>query len=136
MTISFFLWYYADMKGDGIMFLHILKRDLKRKKTMNCIILLFVILSAMFFSSSVNNILSVMGGVDRFLDMAGMKDYVAVMNEPEGKEPLGKRLDGCIQPGNGNRLQCRYGASERQADRIIREYRTDCSRRRYVCDLL
>lgn len=77
------------------MFLHILKRDLKRKKTMNCIILLFVILSAMFFSSSVNNIISVMGGVDRFLDMAGMKDYVAVMTEPEGKETLGKLLDEC-----------------------------------------
>lgn len=30
------------------MYLRILKKDLKRKKTMNCILLLFVILSAMF----------------------------------------------------------------------------------------
>lgn len=77
------------------MFLHILKRDLKRKKTMNCIILLFVILSAMFFSSSVNNIISVMGGVDRFLDLAGMKDYVAIMNEPEGQPELSEQLRAC-----------------------------------------
>ena len=49
------------------MYLNILKKDLKRKKTMNCIILLFVVLSTMFFASSVNNILSVIGGLDRYL---------------------------------------------------------------------
>ena len=75
------------------MYLRILIKDLKRKKTMNLIILLFVILSAMFFSSSVNNIISVMGGVDRFIDMAGMKDYIALMNEPDSGEPFGEMLD-------------------------------------------
>ncbi|MBR3268260.1 MAG: FtsX-like permease family protein [Oscillospiraceae bacterium] len=74
------------------MYLHILKRDLKRKKTMNCIILLFVILSAMFLSSSVNNILSVMGGVDRFLDLSGMKDYWTLMGEPDSGTPFGDLL--------------------------------------------
>ena len=38
------------------MFFDILKRDLKRKKTMNVIILLFVILSVMFISSSMMNL--------------------------------------------------------------------------------
>ena len=75
------------------MYLRILKKDLKRKKTMNLIILLFVILSAMFFSSSVNNIISIMGGVDRFIDMAGMKDYVVLISEPESGEPFGEVLD-------------------------------------------
>ena len=74
------------------MYLHILKRDLKRKKTMNAIILVFVILSAMFFSSSVNNIISVLGGLDRYLDMAGMMDHVAMVMEPDSGEPLADQL--------------------------------------------
>ncbi|MBR1663175.1 MAG: FtsX-like permease family protein [Ruminococcus sp.] len=56
------------------MFLTILKRDLKRKKTMNCILLLFVVFSAMFMASSVNNIISVGGGIDSYLDRAGLSD--------------------------------------------------------------
>ena len=76
------------------MFLRILKKDLKRKKTMNLIILLFVILSTMFFASSVNNIFSIAGGIDRFMDMSGMKDYVALFSEPESGQPLGDMLNG------------------------------------------
>ncbi len=57
------------------MYLKILKKDLKRKKTMNCILLLFVILSAMFSASSVNNILTVVGGVDYCLEKAGRAGY-------------------------------------------------------------
>lgn len=75
------------------MYFNILKKDLRRKKTVNLIILVFVILSAMFFSSSVNNIVSVMGGVDRFLDMAGMKDYFVIMSESGDGEPLSRLLD-------------------------------------------
>ena len=56
------------------MYLRILKKDLKRKKTMNIILLLFVILSAMFAASSVNNILSVVNGLDYFFDKANMPD--------------------------------------------------------------
>lgn len=74
------------------MYLNILKKDLKRKKTMNCIILLFVILSTMFFASSVNNIVSVMGGLDRYLDMAGMMEQVAMVMEPDSGEPLSDLL--------------------------------------------
>lgn len=57
------------------MYLNILKRDLKRKKTMNVILLIFVILSAMFMASSVNNILAVTSGLDGFFEKAGMADY-------------------------------------------------------------
>ena len=56
------------------MYLRILKKDLKRKKTMNIILLLFVILSAMFAASSVNNILSVVNGLDYFFEKANMPD--------------------------------------------------------------
>lgn len=82
------------------MYFNILKKDLKRKKTMNLIILIFVILSSMFFSSSVNNIVSVMGGVDRFLDMAGMKDYFVMIAEPDDGTPFGDLLDECDDIGS------------------------------------
>lgn len=75
------------------MYLNILKKDLKRKKTMNLIILLFVILAAMFFASGMNNIVSIMGGVDRFLDMAGMGDYVVFLAQPEGDTTYRDALD-------------------------------------------
>lgn len=75
------------------MYLRILKKDLKRKKTMNLIILLFVILSAMFFSSSVSNIISITGGIERFLNMAGMEDYIAFVGEPDSGTPLGELID-------------------------------------------
>ena len=58
------------------MFLRILKKDLKRKKTMNIILLLFVILSSMFASASVNNINAVTGGIDHYLEIANVPDIV------------------------------------------------------------
>lgn len=76
------------------MYFRILKKDVKRKKTMNCIILLFVIITAMFFSSGMNNILSIIGGVDRFLDKAGMGDEAIALFEPEGEKRFSEFLDG------------------------------------------
>lgn len=57
------------------MFFDVLKRDLKRKKTMNVIILLFMILSVMFISSSAMNLTAVTGSLDSFFDKAGIGDY-------------------------------------------------------------
>ena len=47
------------------MYLRILKKDLKRKKAMNVILLVFIILATMFVSSSVNNIISVTSQMTR-----------------------------------------------------------------------
>ena len=58
------------------MYLNILKKDFKRKKTMNAIVLIFVILSSMFVSGSVNNIIAVFGGIDSYFDKAEMPDYL------------------------------------------------------------
>ncbi|MBQ8780762.1 MAG: FtsX-like permease family protein [Oscillospiraceae bacterium] len=58
------------------MYLNILKKDLKRKKTMNVILLTFIILATMFVSSSVNNIISVTTALDDYLDMADAPDYM------------------------------------------------------------
>ncbi len=58
------------------MYLNILKKDLKRKKAMNIILLIFIIISTMFVSASVNNITSIMGALDYFSEKAGMTDYM------------------------------------------------------------
>lgn len=57
------------------MYLNILKKDLKRKRAMNIILLLFMILATMFVSSSVNNIINVTTALDSYLEMANAPDY-------------------------------------------------------------
>lgn len=64
------------------MYLSVLKKDLKRKKAMNMILLLFIILATMFVSSSVNNIINVTTALDNYFEMANAPDYfVATMNK-------------------------------------------------------
>lgn len=64
------------------MYFNILKKDLKRKKAMNIILLLFMILATMFVSSSVNNIINVTTALDHYFDMANVSDYlVMTMNK-------------------------------------------------------
>ena len=73
------------------MFLKILKKDLKRSKTMNIILFLFIILATIFVSSGLNNLISVMNGMDYFMDLAvGEKgDYFLLANQ--GKDDAGMR---------------------------------------------
>ncbi len=68
------------------MYLNILKRDLKRKKTMNVILLIFVMLSAMFMASSVNNILAVTSGLDTYFEKADMADYYVIAIDGDGEK--------------------------------------------------
>ena len=64
------------------MYLNILKKDLKRKKAMNIILLVFIILATMFVSSSVNNIINVTTALDSYFEMANAPDYfLATMNK-------------------------------------------------------
>ena len=60
------------------MYLNILKKDLKRKKTMNMILLVFIILATMFVASGLNNVFTVMNGTDYYLDKAEIGDFVEV----------------------------------------------------------
>ncbi len=60
------------------MYQNILKKDLKRKRAMNIILLLFIILATMFVSSSVNNIINVTTALDSYFEMANAPDYCAV----------------------------------------------------------
>lgn len=69
------------------MYLNILKKDIKRKKIMNIILLLFIILAVMFVASGLNNILTVMNGIDYYLDKADIGDYALVTM---GENAVGK----------------------------------------------
>ena len=60
------------------MIFHILKNDLKRKKTMNIILFLFIVLATMFVASGINNVITVMNGTDYYLDKAGVGDYIII----------------------------------------------------------
>ena len=64
------------------MYFNILKKDLKRKRAMNIILLVFIILATMFVASSVNNIINVTTALDNYFEMAKVPDYfVATMNK-------------------------------------------------------
>ena len=66
------------------MFLRILKKDIKRKKTMNIILLIFVILAVTFMASSANNLITVSTALDHYLEKAGIPDYwFATMNSSD-----------------------------------------------------
>lgn len=74
------------------MFFRILQRDLKRKKTMNIVLLLFVILATMFAASGVNNVITVMNGTDYYLDKARVGDYCILAKMSEGQSAMEKIL--------------------------------------------
>ena len=57
------------------MFGRILKKDLKRNKTMNVILFLFVIIASVFFASGIYNFVSVINGTDYMFEKAGVGDY-------------------------------------------------------------
>ncbi len=57
------------------MFGRILKKDLKRNKTMNVILFLFVIIASVFFASGIYNFVSVINGTDYMFEKAGIGNY-------------------------------------------------------------
>ena len=77
------------------MFLKILKKDLKRSKTMNVILFLFIILATVFVASGLNNLTSVLNGMDYFMDLAvGEKgDYFLGVNVGKDDSALREVLD-------------------------------------------
>ena len=67
------------------MYLRILKKDLKRKRAMNVILLVFIILASMFMASGVSNIITVTTTLDRYFEMADVPDYW-VMSENKSSD--------------------------------------------------
>lgn len=74
------------------MFYRILKKDLKRKKSINVILLMFVTLATMFLASSVNNLLAVGGAVDYFMEISKVPDYLVVGLSERDKDVIGNFL--------------------------------------------
>ena len=70
------------------MFFRILKKNLKRKKTMNIILFAFILLATMFVSSGLSNVAAVMNGTDYFLKKAGVGDYVVIMMGTDTDDPI------------------------------------------------
>ncbi len=67
------------------MYFNILKKDLKRKRTMNIIVFLFIILAATFVSSSVNNLMTISNAMDAYIEKTGVADFTVVAFE-SGKD--------------------------------------------------
>lgn len=67
------------------MFFEILKRDIRRKRTMNIIILLFVVLAGTFIASSVSNLTAIMSSLDTYFEKVGVGDYSTVERGKVGR---------------------------------------------------
>ena len=75
------------------MLFRILKKDLKRKKTMNVILLLFVILASMFVASGLSNVVTVLNGTEYYLDKAGLGEYIILTQGDAEDHNLEETLD-------------------------------------------
>ena len=73
------------------MFFEILKRDLKRKKTMNFIIFIFVIMSVTFVCSSVTNLSGTFNSLDKYFADAGVGDFIA-LERAQGAERTAEEI--------------------------------------------
>lgn len=82
------------------MYFRILKKDLKRKKTMNIILLIFIILATTFIASGANNVVSVMTALDNYFEKAEVPDYYFGMSDDKGCEKI-------QQFANENQYQCK-----------------------------
>lgn len=70
------------------MYLNILKKDLKRKKAMNTILLIFIILAATFIGASVNIFFSITTAIESYFEKAELTDFISVTFENEENSQL------------------------------------------------
>ena len=70
------------------MFFRILKKDLKRKKVMNTVLLSFILLATMFVAGGITNVAAVMNGTDSYMDKAGIGDYVVISMGKDSKNKM------------------------------------------------
>ena len=76
------------------MFFRILKKDLKRKKVMNIVLLSFILLATMFVAGGITNVAAVMNGTDSYMDKAGIGDYVVISMGKDSKNKMEAVLHG------------------------------------------
>ena len=61
-----------------IMILRLITKDLRRKKTMNVILFLFILLATLFITSSVSNMIIILEGTDYYFEQANLPEYMVV----------------------------------------------------------
>lgn len=66
------------------MILNILRNDLKRKRTMNIILFLFILMATTFISSSVNNIIAIANAMNHYIEKSGISDLTVYVFDNEG----------------------------------------------------
>ncbi|MGO5112831.1 ABC transporter permease [Oscillospiraceae bacterium LCP25S3_E10] len=106
------------------MFFDILKHDIKRKKTMNIIVLLFVILAVTFISSSVNNLLAITNSLENFFDKSGVSDFITfeIGNSTPSAKEVAKNTDGVTEIKTEECIfvtKCEFGQEEIKNSIII-----------------
>lgn len=70
------------------MFFRLLKKDILKKKLMNLIILIFIILAGMFLASSVSNLNIALNGIDTYFKLAYVADYTAISSDEETSKKI------------------------------------------------
>lgn len=70
----------------------ILRKDLKRRKGVNMILCLFILLATVFLSSSLNNILTVWNGIDYYLDYANIPGLTLMLGGTSEEQKIGDFL--------------------------------------------
>ena len=76
------------------MLIRILKKDLKRKKGINFIVFLFMIMATVFVASSVNNILVVLSSTDYCMEKGKIPDvYICSYEQRNGRDRKSTRLN-------------------------------------------
>jgi putative ABC transport system permease protein len=70
-------------RKEQLMFWHILGKDLQRRKTMNVIMFLFIVLAATFLASSISNLVTLSGAVDYFFSISNIPDLLVVQYSTE-----------------------------------------------------
>lgn len=66
----------------------ILRKDLLKRKGINIIVFIFIMLATIFLSTSLNNILSVSQGIGYYMDKAKVPDYLIEMNGDQEEQKM------------------------------------------------
>lgn len=113
------------------MFFRILRKDLKRKKAVNFILFLFIVIATIFLSSSMNNIFSVSNATDYFLDIAKVPDVFIVGKQVDGNDEINKWLQEQAKYvkkfDQQEALIITTGNVEKIVGGVKKEYKTDSS---------
>ncbi len=70
------------------MYLNILKKDLKRKKTMNVILLLFIVLAVTFIAGGVSNLTSIATAIEKYVEVSELADYEVFLATKENADKM------------------------------------------------